>query len=137
MNFVAYLDYNVIAGIAGIPQRSTSALEAATISRVRLNGARFALSAWSAYELAKTRDPLHVAQCAAFVESLQPLWTSDTGYLIREELLSFLAHNQAGASPRLFGPFMKRLRRCGVRLAFALRKATPLRSWAMRERSAR
>lgn len=53
-------------------------------------GYRVVLSAWHAYELAKSENTYHVDACCAFIEQLDPLWLSNNNFVKREEITRFL-----------------------------------------------
>lgn len=88
---VIYLDYNVIASIVGVPAQPDALAEHAAVRALQRGSARFALSAWTAFELARSADAEHVRRCCEFVESLNALWVSDFRYVIQQELARFLA----------------------------------------------
>jgi hypothetical protein len=94
MSEVIYLDYNVVASTAGVPRQADAQQEREAIIALKLRGARFALSAWSAYELARSADQNHVRECCDFVEWLSPLWVSNASFLIQRELAQYLATRQ-------------------------------------------
>ena len=58
---------------------------------LKAKGDRFALSAWTALELARSQDALHIRQCGDFIEELDPLWVGDARYIIDRETARFLA----------------------------------------------
>jgi hypothetical protein len=96
-----YLDYNVIASSVGIPEQPDGMAEVAAMLGLQQLGMRFALSAWTAYELAKSQDEQHVRQCCTFIEGLKPVWISDWRYLADRELAAFVArHGSRGADGR-------------------------------------
>lgn len=96
-----YLDYNVISSAIGIPQQADALVEVAAIGSLAQRGARFVLSAWTAYELARSLDVQHVRQCCAFIEGLQPLWVSDARHIVDREIAAFLArHRGTTGEPR-------------------------------------
>jgi hypothetical protein len=87
---VTYVDYNIIVIAARLPV-NTRAEEARAQFVVLMNaGHRFALSAWHAFELAKSDRQDHIDACCQFVEALGPLWLSNSRYVKREELHRFL-----------------------------------------------
>ncbi|HWG76925.1 MAG TPA: hypothetical protein VN660_09045 [Steroidobacteraceae bacterium] len=89
----AYLDYNVISSIAGIPSKSDAIDERAAARALTKAGVRFVLSAWCGYELARSSNDTHVQQCCDFVDSLDPLWMGNSHAIERQELELYLAIN--------------------------------------------
>jgi hypothetical protein len=85
-----YLDYNIIAKVAGLPSSPHAALWRAAIEGLQDAGYRFALSAWHAYELAKSDNQAHVDACCGFVEAIRPLWLSNSVFIKRDEITRFL-----------------------------------------------
>src|ERR1700722_3544072 len=87
---ILYLDYNVVASSAGIPLQPDGAAECSAMLSLKAQGDRFALSAWTAFELARSQDALHIRQCCDFIEKLDPLWVGDARYIIDRETARFL-----------------------------------------------
>jgi hypothetical protein len=96
MSETAYLDYNVVASVAGIPTSPDATDERAAARVLKNGGIRFVASAWMGYELARSVDDSHVQRCCDFVEELDPLWMSNPHDVERMELdryLGFSARN--------------------------------------------
>jgi hypothetical protein len=87
---IVYLDYNIIAKAVGLPHSPHAALWRAAIEALQVEGYRFALSAWHAYELAKSDNQAHVDVCCGFVEAIRPLWLSNSVFIKRDEITQFL-----------------------------------------------
>lgn len=85
-----YLDYNIIAKVAGLPPDQHAGEWRTAIKRLSEAGYRFALSAWHGYELAKSLNHDHVKACCDFVEEINPIWLSDSCFVRREEIENFL-----------------------------------------------
>lgn len=88
----AYLDYNIVATAAGSPPGRHTASWKAAIDALSGAGYRFALSAWHAYELAKSNNQEHVESCCEFIEEIKPLWLSNSVFIKRDEIARFLNH---------------------------------------------
>jgi hypothetical protein len=85
-----YIDYNILVGVAGLPASQNSAAWRVAISTLADSGHRFVVSAWHAYELAKSDRQDHVDSCCEFVEALNPLWMSNNVFVKREEIAQCL-----------------------------------------------
>lgn len=85
-----YLDYNVIAHIAGIPSVDDATALRKHALNLKADGHQFALSAWSMYELARSKNDQHIEQCCVFVEELDPIWVSNNNAIKCEEIGVFL-----------------------------------------------
>lgn len=85
-----YLDYNIIVKSAGSPAAPyEDAWQKACIALLDA-GYRIVLSAWHAYEMAKSENPHHLDACCAFIEQLNPLWLSNNNFVKHEEIARFL-----------------------------------------------
>ncbi|WP_342618414.1 hypothetical protein [Rhodoferax sp. GW822-FHT02A01] len=80
----------MIANIAGIPLAANALEVRQYVTELQAVGHRFVLSAWNMYELARSNNQQHIDQCCAFVETLNPLWLSDSTKVKRQEVDRFL-----------------------------------------------
>src|SRR5208282_1714318 len=89
-----YIDYNVIVNIAGTPAKPSAGQLRVEIDRLLETNHRIALSAWHAYELARSNRPEHVNSCCSFVEEINPVWLSNPQFIKSEEIARFLSHER-------------------------------------------
>lgn len=85
-----YLDYNLIAIMAGRTRQNAAQLEN-HLHKFRGGGDRIALSAWHALELSRSNDDGHIQACIELVDRLEPVWLSNPSYVKTEEIKKFLA----------------------------------------------
>lgn len=86
-----YVDYNLIVIAAGIPVHADAEKIQGAFFSLAERGFRFALSAWHAYELARSKSQEQVDACCTFIEKLDPIWMSNGNYVKRKELAHFLS----------------------------------------------
>ncbi len=78
-----YVDYNIISAAARVPADDVSAaLRGELLRLVQSRGHYVVLSAWHAFELAKSNRNDHVASCCDLVEALRPLWVSNNRFVL-------------------------------------------------------
>ena len=97
-----YIDYNIISAAGCIPGNAESTALRDRLFELTHAGHQFALSAWHAFELAKSRHDDHVASCCDLVEKLGPLWVSNNRFVLSHELKQFLAARRAGRHGRFW-----------------------------------
>jgi len=88
---IIYIDYNIISEAGQTPATIGSAALRNELRRLTRGGHQMALSAWHAFELAKSKRDDHIASCCDLVEDLRPLWISNNRFVLAHELEQFLA----------------------------------------------
>jgi len=106
-----YLDYNIIAKVAGFPVSPVAEAWREAIKRLSGMGYHFALSGWHAYELAKSDNEQHVDACCRFVEEVSPIWLSNNIFVKRDELARFRGSmdGNAGQPVRAFNQVISQM----------------------------
>lgn len=99
--YLAYLDYNIVASTGGDRPLPDAAEERAHAIRLKNSGVRFVMSAWTGYELARSKHAAHVNACCDFVEELDPLWIGNPHDIEQQELEAFLRGSTALRTPRV------------------------------------
>ena len=59
------------------------------LNLLRNNGYRFAFSAWHSFEIARSTNASHIISCCEFIDTLDPVWMSNTSFVKRAELLNY------------------------------------------------
>jgi hypothetical protein len=84
-----YLDYNLLAIMAGRTRDSAERLEEELLGLIDADHS-VVLSAWHAVELARSDRDDYVDACIALVDQLKPLWLSNPSYVKTNEIMRYL-----------------------------------------------
>lgn len=87
-----YLDYNVVSSLFTSGKEDKRNETIAKMDLLRENEHRFAFSAWHSFEIARSINNSHIASCCDFIESLDPVWMSNTSFVKKSELLNYQKH---------------------------------------------
>jgi len=85
-----YLDYNILSIIAGRTRRDAEHREL-HVHKLIESGHNIVLSAWHAVELARSTQEPYVRASISLVNQLNPHWLSDSRFVKKNELMSYLA----------------------------------------------
>ena len=87
-----YVDYNVVSSLFAPGKEDKRDEIMSRIDLLRENGHRFAFSAWHSFEIARSTNNSHIVSCCEFIESLDPVWMSNTLFVKKAELLNYQKH---------------------------------------------
>ena len=84
-----YLDHNLLAIAVSHSQENAERVRARLFALTN-GGYKIAMSAWHAFELAKSKDQEYISDYVELVEQLDPTWISNNIYVKTQELLALL-----------------------------------------------
>ena len=96
-----YIDYNVVSSLFASNKEYERRAVAERLDLLRKHGHRFAFSAWHSFEIARSTSSSHIVSCCEFIESLDPVWMSNSSFVKKAELVNYqkylkLIHGERG-----------------------------------------
>ncbi len=87
-----YVDYNVVSSLFASNGKDERTAVAERLNLLRKRGYRFAFSAWHSFEIARSTNSTHIVSCCEFIESLDPVWMSNSSFIKKAELVNYQKH---------------------------------------------
>ncbi len=84
-----YVDYNVVSSLFASNKENERKAVAERLDLLRKHGHRFAFSAWHSFEIARSTSSSHIVSCCEFIESLDPVWMSNSSFVKKTELINY------------------------------------------------